>query len=297
MIRIEPSREAKVGAVAVRRALPRRERRTVGAWCFADHFGPATTPVGAGDDGPGGIGPHPHIGLQTVTWLVDGELLHRDSLGSEQSIRPGQLNLMTAGHGIAHAEEARTPAGSDVHGIQLWVAQPDGTRDASPAFEHHRDLPEVELDHGAATVLVGGLMGVRSPARADTDHHGSELRLRAGTSTVGLRPDHEHAIVVLEGAVHLESGADVGRIAPGQVALVDPGTDELAVTAPESARVMLLGGSPFEWPVHMWWNFVGRDRDEIDAAYDDWRDGDDRFGDTGSPMERIGVGAPPWRRG
>lgn len=297
MIRIEPSREAKVGAVAVRRALPRRGRRTVGAWCFADHFGPATTPHDAGADGPGGIGPHPHIGLQTVTWLVEGELLHRDSLGSEQSIRPGQLNLMTAGHGIAHAEEALTPAGDDVHGIQLWVAQPDSTRDGAAAFEHHPELPRLELDDGTATVLVGELMGTRSPARADTDHHGSELRLRAGTSTLALRPEHEHAFVVLEGAVRLESGADVGRIEPGQVALIDPGLDEVALTTSGPTRAMLLGGSPFEWPVHMWWNFVGRDRDAIDAAYDDWRDGDDRFGDTGSPMERIGVGAPPWRSG
>ncbi len=293
MLHIEPSRDAKVGMATVRRALPRRERRTIGAWCFADHIGPSKTPDGAGDDGPGGIGPHPHIGLQTVTWLLDGELLHRDSLGSEQSIRPGQLNLMTAGHGIAHAEEGRTPGGAVLHGIQMWVALPDATRDGEAAFEHHAELPSFDLGIGTGTVLVGETMGVRSPARADTDHHGVQLVLRPGSTVLPLLVEHEHAVIVLDGALELGDGAT--PLVPGEVGIVDAGADELAITAVSDSTAMLLGGTPFKWPIHMWWNFVARDRSEIDRAADDWRAGTDRFGETGSPMSRIDVGPPPWR--
>ena len=250
---------------------------------------------GDGRSGPGGIGPHPHIGLQTVTWLLSGELLHRDSLGSEQSIRPGQLNLMTAGHGIAHAEESRTPSGATVHGIQLWVAQPDATRDGASAFEHHRELPQVDLERGRATVLVGELLGARSDARADTDHHGWELRLEPGTSTVPLQPGHEHALIVLEGSASLGPGDGAPRLHPGQVALVRPGRDELPLAAAEATTLMVLGGSPFPDPIHMWWNFVGRDRDAIDRAWADRNDDDGRFGATGSAMARIDVGPPPWQ--
>src|SRR3954453_3606619 len=150
-IEVLPSREAMVGAMRVRRALPRRERRTVGAWCFADHMGPVQVTETRGVD----IGPHPHIGLQTVTWLVAGEVLHRDSLGSEQLIRAGQLNLMSAGHGVAHSEEATGSYRGELHGIQLWVAQPEATRNGPAAFEHHANLPTVELSGGTAAVIVG----------------------------------------------------------------------------------------------------------------------------------------------
>src|SRR3954466_5457778 len=149
VLEISPSREATVGTTTVRRALPQRPRRTVGAWCFADHFGPSGPRSGPA------IGPRPHIGLRTVTWLLEGELVHVDSLGSEQPIRPGQLNLMTAGHGVAHAEDA--PGGGGLHGIQLWIAQPEATRHGPPGFEHHAELPQVELGSGTATVLVGTL--------------------------------------------------------------------------------------------------------------------------------------------
>src|SRR6187397_302254 len=145
-VEVTDSRHASIGALEVSRALPHRARRTVGAWCFLDHMLPTTADVG--------IGPHPHIGLHTVTWLLEGELLHRDGLGSEQAIRPGQLNLMTAGRGIAHAEEA-TSTGRRHHGVQLWVAQPEATRHGEPAFEHHAELPRVDLGAATATVLVG----------------------------------------------------------------------------------------------------------------------------------------------
>lgn len=289
---VEPSRKATVGATTVRRALPRRERRTVGAWCFADHIGPTTVSSEANAAGPGGIGPHPHIGLQTVTWLVAGELLHRDSLGTEQSIRPGQLNLMTAGHGIAHAEESAIPTGGSIHGIQLWVAQPETTRHAAADFEHHADLPRLHLDNMTATVLVGELATTRSPARTDTDHVGAELRLHPGSSTVPVRPDHEHAIIVLDGHVSIRGTP----LVPGEVGLLDPGPDEVTIDTDTPSLLMYLGGTPFPWVPHMWWNFVARERAEIDAAYDDWNDGTDRFGTTGSELERIDVGPPPWRR-
>lgn len=280
-----PSRQAEVGGIAVRRALPRRQRRTVGAWCFADHFGPAEPPTQMQ------VGPHPHIGLQTVTWLVDGELLHLDSLGSEQPIRPGQLNLMTAGHGVSHAEE--TPGGltGGQHGIQLWVAQPDATRDGAPAFEHHAELPTAGLPGGAVvTVLVGELLGERSPARADTPLVGAELRTSGGRSTLPLDPAFEHALVVLDGAVTVGNGSEA--IPTGVLAYLGEGRDELVVDAPGAARVMLLGGEPFPEQILMGWNFVARTRDEVARAARDWNAGHPRFGTVASRLDRIPAPEP-----
>ena len=195
-------REATVGSMRVRRVLPQRARRTVGAWCFADHMGPVRT-----DDGVEvGIGPHPHSGLQTVTWLLSGELLHLDSLGSEQPIRPGQLNLMTAGAGVAHAEEGTSRRSDELQGVQLWVAQPEATRHGPPAFEHHPELPRLELAGAQAIVLVGDFAGHLSPARRDTDHVGADLVIEPPGTTLPLRPDYEHALIVLEGAVSLGGG-------------------------------------------------------------------------------------------
>lgn len=168
---VSDSSDEQVGNIRVRRALPRRRRRTVGAWCFADHMGPADVTERSGLD----IGAHPHIGLQTVTWLVDGQVLHRDSLGSEQVIAPGQLNLMTAGHGVSHSEEATGHYRGALEGIQLWIAQPGDTRDGEPGFEHHAELPQVQLDRGVATVLVGELAGASRPARRDTPLVGADL--------------------------------------------------------------------------------------------------------------------------
>src|SRR5690242_13129495 len=175
-------RTTRVGEFDVRRVLPQRRRRTVGAWCFADQMGPGRVSETHGLD----IGPHPHMGLQTVTWLLRGVVLHRDSLGSEQEIRPGQLNLMTAGRGVSHSEETTGIHRGELHGIQLWVAQPESTRDADPAFEHHDLLPEAELGNGVATVLIGVFLGARSTARRDTEHVGVDLDLRPGRTVVPL---------------------------------------------------------------------------------------------------------------
>ncbi len=283
---ITESRSTELGGVGIRRALPRRGRRTVGAWCFVDHIGPAAVTGGGGMD----IGPHPHIGLQTVTWLLAGEVRHRDSLGSDQVIRPGQLNLMTAGHGVAHAEEATASYRGPLHGVQLWVAQPEATRHGAPAFEHHADLPRVELASGAATVLVGAFAGVVSPARRDTDHFGVDLDLRAGDTVVALDPVHEHALVVFSGVVVVGGAA----LEPGHLGYLDPGRDAIRLRASGPSRALLVGGVPFPEPVTMWWNYVARDRAEITAAHEDWIGDTGRFGTVTSRLARITVGPPPW---
>jgi redox-sensitive bicupin YhaK (pirin superfamily) len=271
----------------VRRALPNRGRRTVGAWCFADHFGPVTVDEHRRTD----IGPHPHMGLQTVTWLLEGELLHRDSLGTEQPIRAGQLNLMTAGHGVAHAEETVGGYRGPVHGVQLWVAQPSRTRDAPPEFEHHAELPRVELPGGEATLLVGSLAGEASPARRDTDHVGADLSLTR-TTTVPLQPAYEHALIVTSGAVQVDGTA----VAPGALAYLGLGRDELELRCEEPARLLLLGGLAFPEQLFMWWNFVARSRDEAEVAAGAWNRETGRFGRVASELPVIPAPPPPWRR-
>jgi redox-sensitive bicupin YhaK (pirin superfamily) len=280
-------REATVGSLRVRRVLPQRVRRTVGAWCFADHMGPVRT-----DDGVEvGIGPHPHTGLQTVTWLLSGELLHLDSLGSEQPIRPGQLNLMTAGAGVVHAEEGTSHGGNELQGVQLWVAQPEETRHGPPAFEHHPELPQFELAGMRAIVLVGDLAGHASSARRDTDHIGADLVIEPPGTTVPLQRDYEYGLVVLEGAVSLGGGLVAE---PGALAFLGSGRDERRLEVRAPARALLLGGVPFPDRLTMWWNFVGRSREELSEARRQWSVGDKRFGVVRSRLERIEVGPPPW---
>ena len=285
VVELEPGRVARVGSLPVRRVLPHRPRKTVGAWCFADHMGP----VAPGTRGTLGIGPHPHMGLQTVTWLVEGEMLHLDSLGSEQLIRPGQLNLMTAGHGVAHAEEdpGRSRA---LHGIQLWVAQPEASRNGQAAFEHHDELPRVELEGGEGTILVGDYGGLESPARRDTEHVGVELQLRPPGALLPLRSDYEHALIVLEGSVQV--GDQV--VEPGVLAYLGAQRDECRVELRAPARALLLGGIPFPEKLLMWWNFVARTTGEASEARRQWTEKDERFGIVRSGLERIEVGKPPW---
>jgi redox-sensitive bicupin YhaK (pirin superfamily) len=283
---VSDSHEAVVGRFQVRRALPRRGRRTVGAWCFADHMGPADVTENSGLD----VGPHPHIGLQTVTWLTDGEVLHRDSLGSEQVIEPGQLNLMTSGEGITHSEEATGHYRGTLEGIQLWVALPEGTRHGAGGFEHHAELPRQDVDGGVATVLLGELGGVHSPARHDTPLVGVDIDLR-GPTTLPLHPEWEYALVVLEGSLAVNGQP----LRPGKLGYLGEGRDELPVEIREPTRAVLLGGEPFGEPVIMWWNFVAREREEIEAAWRAWQAEDaDRFGRVTSPLARIPAKAPWW---
>jgi redox-sensitive bicupin YhaK (pirin superfamily) len=282
-------RSTTVGDLPVRRVLPRRARRTVGAWCFADHMGP----VAVDDFRSVEIGPHPHIGLHTVTWLVAGELLHRDSIGSEQPIRPGQLNLMTAGHGVAHAEEATNDYRGDLHGMQLWVAQPEDTRHGPPAFEHHAELPQASLGAGEATVLVGALGDVVSPARTDSAIVGVDAVLRPGVSAWPLRPDFEYAVIVIEGTVAVDDTV----VVPGQLGYLGLGRDEVAVSVTDNARMLLLGGVPFEEPVLIWWNYVARSKDEVELAGQDWNAETGRFGRVETSLARIPSPVPPWKPG
>jgi hypothetical protein len=229
------------------------------------------------------------MGLQTVTWLVEGEMLHLDSLGSEQLIRPGQLNLMTAGHGVSHAEEdpGRSLA---LHGIQLWVAQPEASRNGEAAFEHHDELPRVELEGGEGTILVGDYGGFESPARRDTEHVGVEVRLRSPGALLPLRTDYEHALIVLEGSVQV--GDQV--VEPGVLAYLGAQRDECRVELRAPARALLLGGIPFPEKLLMWWNFVARTTGEASEARRQWTEKDERFGIVRSGLERIEVGTPPW---
>ncbi len=280
------ARDTSIGLLKVRRSLPTRARRNVGAWCFADHLGPLALRPGERAD----VAPHPHCGLQTVTWLFEGEFLHRDSLGSEQAIRPGQLNLMSAGRGVAHAEEDPDQFGHRLHGIQLWVAQPDATRCGPADFEHHDALPRVELDAGVATMLLGTLHGVNSPARRDDDLVGAELQLSVGTSVLEASELYEYGVIGIAGEV-LVDGA---MVVPGSMAYLAPGRGEVVLTALNSATVMLVGGVALSEPLVMWWNFVARSRDEIVAAYNSWSARDERFGPVVSRVSPIDVAPPAW---
>ncbi|GGK37176.1 hypothetical protein GCM10010124_32340 [Pilimelia terevasa] len=247
----------------VTRTLPTRTRRMVGAWCFVDHYGPH--PVA--DGGAMRVAPHPHIGLQTVSWLLDGAVRHRDSLGCDQVVRPGQLNLMTAGAGIAHAEETPPDAPPRLHGVQLWVALPPSARSAPPAFAHHADLPRYTDAGLTATVLVGDLAGAVSPAAAFTPLVGAELALAPGTEArVPLDPGFEYAVLSLDGTPRLD-GAAPPR---GTLLYLGTGRRELRVGADGPARALLLGGAPYPDTLVMWWNFVAGSHEEIVEARRGW---------------------------
>jgi redox-sensitive bicupin YhaK (pirin superfamily) len=282
------AREVPLGGVrsmSVRRTLPHRDIRTIGAWCFVDHYGPQS--VGA--DGRGGmqVPPHPHIGLQTVTWLLSGHVVHDDSVGSHQQIRPGELNLMTAGHGIAHAEQSAPGEGGDLHGLQLWVALPEESRHQTPHFEHHAQLPTGTEGTVTTTVLIGGLGGVRSPAETYTPLLGAVLELASrGRVSVRLHHEFEHGVLSLDGPVSVD-----GHVLERSALLgLPPGRTSLLLAADQPARILLLGGEPFKEDLVMWWNFVGRSHDDIAEARADW-ESERRFGSVTYPGARLP--APP----
>lgn len=229
------------------------------------------------------------MGLQTVTWLISGEAVHRDSLGNEQLITPGQLNLMTAGMGVSHAEQTAHGYAGVLSGIQLWIAQPEQSRHGPPAFEHRRDLPECAIGESVITVLIGDFNGLSSPARHDTDLLGVDVVLRSRIE-VPLVSSHEHALIVLEGAVRVDGAV----LVPGRFGYLGTGRVSLEMEALERSRVIILGGEPFEDPIMMWWNFVGRTREEIDRAYRSWSADDGRFGSVASDLLRIETQPPYW---
>jgi hypothetical protein len=269
-----PGKEVQLGeSTRVRRLLPTLGRRLVGAWAFVDHYGPDDITSSAGMQVP----PHPHTGLQTVSWLLEGEVHHRDSLGSDVRFGPGQLALMTAGHGISHSEQSPATHPRFLHGAQLWVALPDAHRDTAPAFEHHGRLPGFTSDGLTATVLMGSFGGATSPGTAYTPLIGADLDLTPGADVeVPLEQEFEHALLLASGAVEVE---DV-PLDRGAMLYLGTGRRAVRLRATEPTRLLLLGGEPFEEKLVMWWNFVGRSGEEIAGYTEQWADADRRFGDV-----------------
>lgn len=264
-------------AMTVRRTLPQRGRSLIGAWCFCDHYGPDDVSTTRGMVVP----PHPHTGLQTVSWLFSGEIEHRDSTGAHAFVRPGELNLMTAGYGIQHSEVS-TPATTILHGVQLWTALPESARHQAPKFE--RFVPEV-FDHEGASVRVflGSLLGHESTASAFTPIVGAEFTVPANTTiTVPVDPSFEHGVLVDTGSITL----DGTLIPPANIGYLAPGAAQLTLTTgAEPTRIVLLGGEPFGESIIMWWNFIGRSHDEVVEFRNSWMsdviDGGDANGQFG----------------
>lgn len=282
-VELYDAREVPLGGIrgmSVHRALPQRPLPTVGAWCFLDRFGPQRTMMR--------VEPHPHIGLQTVTWPYAGEIRHRDSIGNDVNITRGALNLMTAGVGISHSEYSITDAPIDLDALQFWIALPDSRRWGDPAFEQIIDLPTAPLKaHNivtgadttvAATVALGELAGVKSPATVYTPLVGAEITIPAGHSVeVPLLADWEHAVLVVEGAATVAANPDTD-LAPEQLLYLGIHRASVVITAEHDTLVFLIGGEPFEADLVMWWNFVGRSHEEIAQAQEDWAARSARFG-------------------
>ena len=265
--RIEARTSILGEGMLIRRALPSREQRMIGAWCFLDHAGPVDVSHGEGMR----VGPHPHIGLQTFSWLIEGEVLHRDSLGYEQLLRPGQVNLMTAGQGISHSEESPAQRPPRLHLAQLWIALPDNHRHSAPAFQHYPDLPIFAAGGFTATLLVGELNQHVSPVAVHSPLLGLDLSTStAASAVIPLRADFEYGVLVLEGNVEITEATHSEALASGTLLYLPPGQTELDLHCKAAARVLLIGGTPFQENVLLWWNFVGRTRDEIAAATATW---------------------------
>ena len=278
---MEP-REVPLGgprALNVRRTLPQRHRSLIGAWCFLDHYGPAEV----GDDRTMHVPPHPHTGLQTVSWLFEGEVEHRDSTGAHQIVRPGELNLMTAGSGVQHSEYA-TVTTTRMHGVQLWVALPDGVRHMPATFESSQASRTI-VEDARALVFVGNFAGAAADATTHSPLVAVQPDLPAGGSAdLPLDPSFEHGLLIDSGDVHIDD-LSVSR---DSLAYVPPGRTALSVrTGSEPARLILIGGTPFGESILMWWNFVGRTHDEIVQFRDQWQESHERFGMIDDPEARL----------
>ncbi len=285
-----------IRAMTVRRTLPQRARSFIGAWCFLDHYGPDDVTATGGMRVP----PHPHTGLQTVSWLFSGEVEHRDSLGTHGLVRPGELNLMTAGYGISHSEDS-TPDTRVLHGVQLWTALPERHRGTAPAFQHY--VPSVvELEDGTVRVFLGSLAGSTSPVVTFSPLVGAEVVLGGGFGhTFTVDPSFEHGVLVDTGTVEV----DGVRGAQDELLYLPPGAGSLTLRAVHGdARVVLIGGQPLGEAIVMWWNFIGRDHEEVVAARRRWQaeigaddaeiaaDGDPAAGDPGSADLGAADGVP-----
>lgn len=260
-------RARDLGGFEVRRALPAAGRQMIGPFIFFDQFGPNEFLLGQGLD----VRPHPHIGLATVTFLFDGEIMHRDSLGTSQAIRPGALNLMTAGRGVVHSERtAEELRDKPVHlfGIQLWAALPKAHEETAPAFVHHAesDLPRITGEGKRVRLIMGEAFGAHSPVRYPHPAFYAEAVLAPG-AMLPLDPDYdERGIYVVSGEIDI-GGQTFG---PGRLLVLKPG-DRISLLALSQARLMLIGGEPMDGPRHIWWNFVSSSKERIDDAKADWR--------------------------
>ena len=290
-IEVREGRTTNIGRLEIMRVLPTKGRRTIGPWCFVDLMSPDDVE----NPPPMEVGPHPHTGLATVTWLFAGSALHSDSLGTEQLIRPGELNLMTAGNGIAHAElgveTAAAPTTGGVMGAQMWIAQTETTRRGPSDFEHLSELPRVDLGSGEAHVLIGEFGGHSSDAIVDHPAVGLDLTLTTSTE-IATDPNFEYGVVPIDRAVKVEDEI----VEPGSLALIPPGQDSLRIEARGGVgRVLVLGGEPLGEQIRMWWNFVARTQDELTQSWRDWQSHDeDRFGPVPSTLERMDAPVPPW---
>lgn len=275
------------GGMTVRRALPTRQRRMVGAWCFLDHAGPVDFASGAAMR----VGAHPHTGLQTFTWLIEGEVMHRDSLGNEQIIRPGQVNLMTAGRGVVHSEDS-LPEKRRLHAAQLWIALPSAMVDCEPAFEHYPDLPRWHERGWDFTLLAGSFNTHAAPAKLHSPLVGMDIHSPGGSAaSVGLDPAFEYGILPLEGSILI--GGE--RFETDEFAYLGSGADHVDLALDPGSRILLLGGAPFGEQIVMWWNFVGFDKAWIAQAQRDWESGNPRFGRVEGDEGRRLVAPPlPW---
>ena len=272
-------------AMTVRRTLPQRHRSLIGAWCFVDHYGPT--------DGSMDVAPHPHTGLQTVSWLFSGEIEHRDSLGSHAVIRPGQLNLMTSGDGICHSEKS-TASTSKLHGVQLWVALPDAHRRTARDFVSYVAEP-VRLGGASLCVFLGSLAGSTSPVTTFTPLVGAEIVLAPHARVeLPVNEDFEHGVLLDTGRVSVAgaelAASDLGYLPTGSARV------ELVNHEAEPARLLLIGGAPFEEQILMWWNFVGRSHEEIVAFREAWERESEQFGRVEGyegPVQRLPAPALP----
>ncbi|RHW20550.1 pirin family protein [Pseudomonas jilinensis] len=283
------ARTAEIGgSLPVSRVLPTRQRRLIGAWCFLDHAGPAHF----GPDEGMHVGAHPHTCLQTFTWMIEGEVLHRDSLGNEQVIRPGQVNLMSAGRGIVHTEDSLPDSGV-LHAAQLWIALPEALADSDPAFEHYPDLPCWEEQGCELTLLVGELLGRQSPVRVHTPLFAADLASVSACQVIlPIREDFEYGLLVLEG----EAWIGHENVEVNELAYLGPGHSGMQLHLSMHSRALLVGGAPFGEDILMWWNFVGHSKDYIIQAQHDWESGQARFGEVpGSDGQRLTAPKLPWK--
>jgi len=262
-------RSVDLGAAEVRRALPHSTRRTVGPFVFFDHFGPAVFKSGNGLD----VRPHPHIGLSTLTYLYDGEIIHRDTLGVQAAIHPGEVNWMTAGRGIVHSERTapeRRVDGEPLHGLQLWIAMPAKDEEIDPSFAHldGEELPVVEGEGKKARVIAGRMFGAVSPLKTNSETICADISLDAGAA-MPLDADYEErAIYVSSGEIDIAGD----RFEMGRLLVFRPG-DRITVTAVKPSRIAVVGGAPLDGPRYVWWNFVSSRRERIEQAKEDWKRG------------------------